>query len=99
MAGDKAKVLSEKLCKLGAIAKRLGGTTAQLSMAWVVAAKDLSTALTGASSTKQIEDTVACLKLLPLITPDVIKEIDEVMGTKPDSRMNFRALGPHPSRR
>ena len=43
------------------MAKELGGSMAQLAMAWVISNPDVSVALTGASRTEQLKDTVKCL--------------------------------------
>ena len=48
---------------------------AQLAMAWVVSNPDVSVALTGASRTEQLRDTVKCLSLLPKLTPEIQKRI------------------------
>ncbi len=53
----KPEVRDETLRKLNAledIAKELGCTMAQLSMAWVIYYKNVSTAITGASSPNQL---------------------------------------------
>ncbi len=41
---------------------------AQLALAWVIKNPDVSTAITGASSPKQLEQTLKTVQYLPLIT-------------------------------
>lgn len=93
MAGDKGPVMIEKMRKLGAIAKRLGVTTAQLSLAWVIANKDTSVAITGATKVEQLLDTVEAVKVVPKITKELESEINDVMGTAPVPNIDWKSPG------
>lgn len=53
-------------------------------MAWVLKNPNVSSAITGASRPEQIFDTVKCIDVLPKLTSEVMKEIDDVLGNKPD---------------
>lgn len=44
---------------------------AQLAMAWVINNPDVSTAITGASSPRQLEDTVKALNVRKSLTPEI----------------------------
>jgi len=65
------------------IADRLGCNYAQLAMAWVLANPNISSAITGASKTSQIYETVKCLEIVPKLTPEVMEEIEKILGNKP----------------
>lgn len=69
--------------KLSPIVEKLGTDTATLAMAWVIKNPRVSSAITGASKVEQIGKTVKSLDLLEKLTPEVMQEIDEVLGNKP----------------
>lgn len=70
--GEKAidKTL-QKLNKFQDLANELGCSMAQLAMAWCINNPDISTAITGASSTKQLEDTIKAVGVRKLLTPEI----------------------------
>ncbi len=77
------KVANAKVAKLGAIAKAIGGTTAQLAIAWCAKNPNVSTVITGASRVLQVTDNLKSLELLPKLTPDVMSAIDHIMNASP----------------
>ncbi|RFU34281.1 hypothetical protein B7463_g2093, partial [Scytalidium lignicola] len=77
------KAMIEKVKTLTTIAERLGGTVASLALAWVIKNPHVSVAILGATKVSQIQENVKCLDLLPKLTDEVIKEIEEVLGNKP----------------
>ncbi|KAL7747527.1 hypothetical protein RI367_007119 [Sorochytrium milnesiophthora] len=79
----KAKI--DKVKKLTPIAKRLGGTPAQLALAWCVKNAHVSTVITGASKPEQIVENVKSLELVPKLTDEVMKEIDAILDNKPQA--------------
>ena len=50
------------------MATELGCSMAQLAMAWCINNPDISTAITGASSPGQLEDTVKAVRVRKLLT-------------------------------
>jgi aryl-alcohol dehydrogenase-like predicted oxidoreductase len=54
-----------------------------LALAWCIKNENVSSIITGASKPEQIVDNVESLKVLPLLTPEVMAEIDEALGNKP----------------
>lgn len=54
----------DKIVKLNGIAKEREQSLAQMALAWVLKDKRITSVLIGASSVKQIEDNVGCLKNL-----------------------------------
>ena len=87
------------LNKFGDLAKELECSQAQLAMAWVIANPDVSTALTGATKVEQLHDTVKALNVLPKLTPEVLKRIEEMFESEPAGRTNVKTLAPYTNRR
>ena len=73
---DQAK--NAAVAKLEPIARDLGATTAQLAIAWVAKNPHVSSVITGASSVKQLQDNLKAAEIIPKLTPDVLKRIDEI---------------------
>ncbi len=62
--------------KLETIAADLGGTVAQLALAWVAKNPRVSTVITGASRVEQVHSNLAALALLDKLTPEVMARIE-----------------------
>lgn len=73
----------ENVRKLKPFAEKLGVTQANLAYAWVLSNKNVSSAITGASRPEQVYESVKALEVVEKLTPEVMKEIDEVLGNKP----------------
>lgn len=73
----------EIVAKLKPVAEKLGITQATLAMAWVLKNKNVSSAITGASRPEQVYDSVKAIKAVEKLSPEVMKEIDEILGNKP----------------
>jgi len=81
------------------VAKELGCNQAQLAMAWCISNPDVSTAITGASRPEQLVDTVKALEVIPKLTPEVQKRIEEIFGSEPTPKMDFKGWKPLANRR
>ncbi len=68
------------LGKLEPIAAELGGTLAQLAIAWVAKNPHVSTVITGASQLSQLQANLGALDLLDKLTPEVMARIDAISG-------------------
>ncbi|KAL4806741.1 NADP-dependent oxidoreductase domain-containing protein [Aspergillus unguis] len=79
---ESARVIAQ-LKGVKALADKLGVKQSHLALAWAIKNENVSSIITGASRPEQIVDNVESLKLLPLLTPQVMAEIDEVLGNKP----------------
>ena len=66
------------VAQLEPIATELGCTLAQLAVAWAARNPRVSTVITGASRAAQLHDNLGALKVLPLLTDDVVKRIEAV---------------------
>jgi len=69
-----------KVERLRPIADRLGCSLAQLSIAWCAANPNVSTVITGASRASQVIENFAAIEVLPLLTPEVLDEIDAAVA-------------------
>ena len=83
----KAKI--EKVKKLSTIAERLGANTSQLALAWCAKNENVSTVILGATKVEQIHDNCKALALLDKLTPEVMKEIEDIVQTAPKPRATF----------
>ena len=68
-----------KIKKLNDIARAGGMTLAQMALAWILRRPEVTSVLVGASSTAQLDSSLAALKLPPL-GEDVRKEIRAALG-------------------
>lgn len=78
MGTDSWKEEIELVRKLKPIADRLQITQSQLAIAWCLKNPNVSSVITGASRPEQLDDTVAALKVLDKLTPEVMSEIDGI---------------------
>jgi voltage-dependent potassium channel beta subunit len=67
---------NEAVAKLEPIAAELGGSLAQLALAWVAKNPNVSTVITGASKLAQLQQNLGALALLDKLTPEVMARID-----------------------
>ena len=78
---NKAEI-DEKLKKLRDLAKtKLNCTLAQLSIAWILANPDISTIILGSTKMSQVEEVLPALEIYKKLTKEILKEIEEIMGT------------------
>ena len=94
----KDKTVSQ-LTKFGQLAEELKISQAQLALAWVIKNPDVSTAMTGASNPKQLEEALKAVEYQKLITPEVERRIEEIFENTPTGKMNMKTFAPEPSRR
>ena len=66
--------------KLGHLAKELDCSLAQFAIAWCAKNPNVSTVITGASRVEQVHENMKALEVLPKLTDDVMKRVDEIMG-------------------
>ena len=66
------------VAQLAPIAAELGGTLAQLAIAWAAKNPRVSSVITGASRLDQLQSNLGALALLDKLTPEVMARIDAV---------------------
>jgi len=69
----------EKVRKLLPIARALGCTLAQMSLAWCLKNPDVSTVIMGASRASQVTENLRALDVVDKLSPDVLEQIDAVI--------------------
>ena len=76
---DKVK----KVKKLTELAKKMGVSTASLSIAWCINNPNVSTAILGATKKTQLLDNLKALDVVTQLTPELMEKIEGIMKTKP----------------
>jgi voltage-dependent potassium channel beta subunit len=66
------------VAKLAEVAADIGCTTAQLAIAWCTRNPHVSTVMTGATSTVQVEENMAALQVRDRLDDDVLARIDAI---------------------
>jgi aryl-alcohol dehydrogenase-like predicted oxidoreductase len=74
----------DQVRRLAPVAADLGCSTAQLALAWCLTNPNVSTVITGASRPEQVTENMKALEVLPKLTADVLRHIDEILGNKPE---------------
>jgi aryl-alcohol dehydrogenase-like predicted oxidoreductase len=64
------------------IARELGCTLAQLSIAWCLKNPFVSTVITGASRVEQVHENMKAMEIVPKLTPEVLERIEMIFGNK-----------------
>lgn len=72
-----------KVKSIKSIADQLNVSLPQLAIAWCLKNNHVSTVILGASKVKQLEENLEAVNVLPLLTNDVLNQIDEVLNNKP----------------
>ena len=73
----------EKAEKLQQLANQLEIPLAKLSIAWCLKNPNVSTVILGASKVPQLQENLQVLEVLPLLTEDVLAEIEGIVANKP----------------
>ncbi len=73
-----------KVKQLQPIADDLGCTLAQLGLAWCLTNPNVSTVITGASRAEQVTENMKALDIAPKLTPEILEQIEGVLGNKPE---------------
>ncbi|MGJ1266640.1 potassium channel beta subunit family protein [Sphingobacterium spiritivorum] len=79
LAQDKLNRVEE----LGKLAEGLGVSLPTLAIAWCVRNPNVTTAILGATKESQLLENLKALEVLPLLTPEVLTQIDNIMQTRP----------------
>ncbi|CAO3615485.1 unnamed protein product [Cunninghamella echinulata] len=80
----------QKVTKMCEIAKRIGCTPAQLSIAWCLKNPNVTSVIIGASTPEQAKENIKSLQLLHLLTNEVMQELEEILANKPEAVFDFR---------
>ena len=66
------------VAQLEPIAEELGGSTAQLAIAWILKNPRVSSVITGASRVEQLKANLGALQVADKLTPEVVARIDAI---------------------
>jgi len=89
----KEETLSEekinKVKQLVPIAERLNTSMATLALAWVIKNPNVTSAIIGATKETQLLENLKALDIYPLLTEEIMEEIDMIMANKPVEKHNL----------
>jgi voltage-dependent potassium channel beta subunit len=74
----------EKVRQLQTVADRLEVKLSTMSIAWCIKNPDVTTAILGATKAEQLHENLKALEVLPLLTSEVINEIEGIIQSKPE---------------
>ncbi|CAL5873881.1 uncharacterized protein PFLUO_LOCUS8164 [Penicillium psychrofluorescens] len=85
LSSPEGKTKIAKVRELGAVAKELGCTTAQLALAWCLSNEQVSTVITGASRPEQVKENMKALDVYEQLknNPALQSRIEKVLDNKP----------------
>lgn len=66
--------------ELGKVADGLGIPLSRFSLAWCLKNPNVSTVITGASRVEQVRENMKAIDAVPLLTPEVMSRVDEIVG-------------------
>ena len=72
-----------KAKEIAIISKDLNVPMAALAIAWTIKNPNVTTAILGATRKEQLLQNLEALKVLPLLTPEVMQRIEDVLQNKP----------------
>ena len=72
-----------KVKRLGKVADKLGVSLAQLSLAWCLKNKNVSTVILGATNTKQLDENLKSIEYKDLLTDSVMGRIESILKNMP----------------
>jgi voltage-dependent potassium channel beta subunit len=73
----------DRVAKLEKVAQALNTSLAALSIAWCIRNPNVTTAILGATREDQLTENLKALDIYPVLTLDIMEEIDAIMGTMP----------------
>lgn len=73
----------KKVRQLSELAKKLNVSLASLAIAWTIKNPNVTTAILGATKKEQLTENMKALDVVNVLTPDVMKQIDEILQNKP----------------
>jgi aryl-alcohol dehydrogenase-like predicted oxidoreductase len=78
----------EKVRRFGKLAAELGLSQTVLAVAWCLKNPHVSTVILGASKVAQLTENLQASAAAEKLTPELLTQIDEIMGTKPKQASN-----------
>ncbi|KAM4677342.1 voltage-gated potassium channel subunit beta-3 isoform 2-T2 [Discoglossus pictus] len=88
---EEGKKQYSKVKDLHPIAERLNCTVTQLAIAWCLRSEGVSSVLLGVTNCDQLLENLGSIPVLSHLTAQVITEIDQILGNKPNIKKDSRA--------
>ncbi len=73
----------KKVEKLLRLSQEIGVSLPQLSIAWCIQNKRVSSAILGATQKEQLVETLKSIEILPKLTPEINEAIEQILKNKP----------------
>jgi aryl-alcohol dehydrogenase-like predicted oxidoreductase len=73
----------KKVERLRKITDKLGISLAQLSIAWCLKNKNVSTVILGATNTKQLDENLKSIEFKDLLSENIMSSIENILNNKP----------------
>jgi voltage-dependent potassium channel beta subunit len=90
LESPEGKAQIEKVKQLTTLAeKELNSTITALALAWVAKNPNTSSVILGATSSKQVEENLKALEVLPKLTPEVLEKIEKILDNKPEDYPDY----------
>ena len=70
---------------LAPVAREMGASLAQFSLAWCLQNPHVSSVITGASRAKQVHENMQAIEFVEAFTPEVMAKIDQVLGIQEEA--------------
>ncbi|XP_066526804.1 voltage-gated potassium channel subunit beta-2-like [Hoplias malabaricus] len=83
---DEGRRQMMKIKETQTLAQKLGCSAAQLAIAWCMRSEGVSSILIGVSTTQQLLENLGALKVLSLLTPDLVAQLDSILGNAPQPK-------------
>jgi len=83
LKSDEGQAQIAKVRELEAVSKELGISMAQLALAWCLKNPNVSTVITGATTTDQVKENMQALEAVELLNDELVERIEGVLGNKP----------------
>lgn len=80
----------QKASRLHALSQQYGLKLPQLALAWCLRNPNVSTVITGATKPEQLTENLKAAGLVPLLTPELLEQIEEILQNKPRQPQEFR---------
>uniref|UniRef100_A0A8H8CQ43 NADP-dependent oxidoreductase domain-containing protein n=1 Tax=Psilocybe cubensis TaxID=181762 RepID=A0A8H8CQ43_PSICU len=69
--------------------EKLSTSVATLALAWVAKNTNTSTVILGATKPEQILENLKAIDVIPKLTPEIMREIEEILANAPDAAPTF----------
>jgi voltage-dependent potassium channel beta subunit len=89
LESDEGRARVAKTRELGALARELGASSAQLAIAWCLVNPHVSTVILGATRAAQLRENLGALELVPKLDAGVLARIEAIVQSAPEPLARF----------